>query len=80
MLNSERNIQKIMKNILGVLKRALRLAYTESGLLAEDIMSKVSMRSKVNVNEQKEMHSGPLRNLLTFCNSQNIMFTTLLFH
>ncbi|WP_342436669.1 hypothetical protein NSS79_25545 [Paenibacillus sp. FSL L8-0436] len=27
-----------VKNIHGVLKRALRLAYTESGLLAEDII------------------------------------------
>ncbi len=47
--------KEYVKNIHGVLKRALRLAYTESGLLSEDIMSKVSMRSKVNSNEQKEM-------------------------
>lgn len=47
--------KEYVKNIHGVLKRALRLAYSESGLLAEDIMSKVSMRSKVNANEQKEM-------------------------
>lgn len=47
--------KEYVKNIHGVLKRALRLAYSESGLLSEDIMSKISMRNKVNANEQKEM-------------------------
>lgn len=47
--------KEYVKTIHGILKRALRIAYTESGLLSEDIMSKVSMRSKVNANEQKEM-------------------------
>ncbi|WP_244169692.1 site-specific integrase [Paenibacillus helianthi] len=58
-----------VKNIHGVLKRALRLAYTESGLLAEDIMSKVSMRSKVNANEQKEMQFWTIEEFTQFLQS-----------
>ncbi|MEK3792024.1 tyrosine-type recombinase/integrase [Paenibacillus sp. FSL R7-0204] len=58
-----------VKNIHGVLKRALRLAYTESGLLAEDIMSKVSMRSKVNANEQKEMQFWTIEEFTHFLQS-----------
>jgi integrase len=58
-----------VKNIHGVLKRALRLAYSESGLLAEDIMSKVSMRSKINANEQKEMQFWTIEEFTQFLNS-----------
>ncbi|WP_234541377.1 tyrosine-type recombinase/integrase [Paenibacillus pseudetheri] len=58
-----------VKNIHGVLKRALRLAYSESGLLAEDIMSKVSMRSKINANEQKEMQFWTIEDFTQFLNS-----------
>ncbi|NJJ41564.1 site-specific integrase [Paenibacillus apii] len=58
-----------VKNIHGVLKRALRLAYTESGLLGEDIMSKVSMRSKVNANEQKEMQFWTIEEFTRFLES-----------
>ena len=47
--------KEYVKSIHGVLKRALRIAYSESGLLAEDIMSKISMRSKVKSNEKNEM-------------------------
>lgn len=58
-----------VKNIHGVLKRALRLAYTESGLLPEDIMSKVSMRSKINANEQKEMQFWTIEEFTQFLKS-----------
>ncbi|UMY53169.1 site-specific integrase [Paenibacillus peoriae] len=61
--------KEYVKNIHGVLKRALRLAYTESGLLSEDIMSKVSMRNKVNANEQKEMQFWTIEEFTQFLDS-----------
>ncbi len=47
--------KEYVKSIHGVLKRALRLAYMEAGILKEDIMSKISMRSKIDANQKKEM-------------------------
>ncbi|NWL89616.1 site-specific integrase [Paenibacillus sp. 79R4] len=61
--------KEYVKGIHGVLKRALRLAYSESGLLSEDIMSKVSMRSKVNANEQKEMQFWTVEEFTHFLKS-----------
>ncbi|WP_234405535.1 N-terminal phage integrase SAM-like domain-containing protein [Paenibacillus sp. IHBB 10380] len=61
--------KEYVKNIHGVLKRALRLAYSESGLLAEDVMSKVSMRSKVGSYEQKEMKHWSMEEFTQFLES-----------
>lgn len=61
--------KEYVKNIHGVLKRALRLAYSEAGLLSEDIMSKVSMRSKVNANEKKEMQFWSVEEFRIFIQS-----------
>lgn len=47
----------------------MRLAYSESGLLSEDIMSKVSMRSKVNANEQKEIQFWTVEEFTHFLKS-----------
>lgn len=61
--------KEYVKNIHGVLKRALRIAYVESELLPEDVMSKVSMRSKVGANEQKEMMFWTIEEFTQFLKS-----------